>query len=186
MTMNKMITNKGKQNMKLDFTKILSLCVKYYEIEDRLMENISNFQDFIQYFIQDKIKFDDLINIIKLFMSNFNGMKDYIIHYFKNDKINNLFICSKIILFFKVINFQIPDDIFGKLTSQIHDLKDTKSGNELNSKYYMIINYINGDFIIKFLSHELLLTLGYEEDDLKNKDFHIKKKKKMKLILNII
>ena len=173
MTMNKMITNKGKQNMKLDFTKILSLCVKYYEIEDRLMENISNFQDFIQYFIQDKIKFDDLINIIKLFMSNFNGMKDYIIHYFKNDKINNLFICSKIILFFKVINFQIPDDIFGKLTSQIHDLKDTKSGNELNSKYYMIINYINGDFIIKFLSHELLLTLGYEEDDLKNKDFHI-------------
>ena len=173
MTMNKMITNKGKQYRKLDFTKILSLCVKYYEIEDRLMENISNFQDFIQYFIQDKIKFDDLINMIRIFMSNFNGMKNYIIHYFKNDKINNLFICSKIILFFKVINFQIPDDIFGKLTSQIHDLKDTRSGNELNSKYYMIINYTNGDFIIKFLSHELLLILGYEEDDLKNKDFHI-------------
>ena len=37
----------------------------------------------------------------------------------------------------------------------------------------MIINYINGDFLIKYLSHELLLTLGYEEDDLKNKDFHI-------------
>ena len=172
-TMNKMIKNKGKENMKVDFTKILSLCVKYYEIEDRLMENITNFQDFIQYFIQDKIKFDDLINIIRIFMSNFNGMRNYIIHYFKNDKINNLFICSKIILFFKVINFQIPDDIFGKLTSQIHDLKDTKSKNELNSKFYMIINYINGDFIIKYLSHELLLTLGYEEDDLKNKDFHI-------------
>ena len=173
MTMNKMITNKGKENMKLDFTKILSLCVKYYEIEDKLMENITNFQDFILYFIQDKIKFDDLINMIRIFMNNFNGMKNYIIHYFKNDKINNLFICSKIILFFKVINFQIPDDIFGKLTSQIHDLKDTRSGNELNSKYYMIINYINGDFIIKFLSHELLLILGYKEDDLKNKDFHI-------------
>lgn len=179
MTMSKMITTKGKENMKLDFTKILSLCVKYYEIEDRLMENISNFQDFIQYFIQDKIKFDDLINIIKTFMNNFNGMKNYIVHYFKNDKINNLFICSKIILFFKVINFQIPDDIFGKLTSQINDLKDTKSKNELNSKYYMIINYINGDFIIKYLSHELLLTLGYEEDDLKNKDFHILMPQKM-------
>ena len=37
----------------------------------------------------------------------------------------------------------------------------------------MIINYINGDFIIKYLSHELLLTLGYEDDELKNKDFHI-------------
>ena len=48
MTMSKMITTKGKENMKLDFKKILSLCVKYYEIEDRLMENISNFQDFIQ------------------------------------------------------------------------------------------------------------------------------------------
>ena len=173
MTMNKMITNKGKENMKLDFTKILSLCVKYYEIEDRLMENILNFQEFIQYFIQDKIKFNDLINIIRKFMQNFKGMRDYIVHYFKNDKINNLFICAKIILFFKVINFQIPDAIFGKLTSQIHDLKDTKSGNELSSKYYMIINYINGDFLIKYLSHELLLTLGYEEDDLKNKDFHI-------------
>ena len=171
MTMNKMITK--KENMKLDFTKILSLCVKYYEIEDRLMENISNFQDFIQYFIQDKIKFDDLINIIRTFMTNFNGLRNYIVHYFKNDKINNLFICAKIILFYKVINFQIPDDIFGKLTSQITDLKDTKSKNEINSKFYMIINYINGDFIIKFLSHELLITLGYEEDDLKNKDFHI-------------
>ena len=173
MTMNKMITTKGKENMKLDFTKMLSLCVKYYEIEERLMENITNFQDFIQYFIQDKIKFDDLINNIKTFMNNFNGMRNYIVHYFKNDKINNLFICSKIILFFKVINFQIPDEIFGKLTSQINDLKDTKSRNEINSKFYMIINYINGDFIIKYLSHELLLTLGYKEDDLKNKDFHI-------------
>ena len=173
MTMTKMTSNKGKENMKLNFTKVLSLCVKYYEIEDRLMESVNNFQNFIQYFIQDKIKFDDLINIIKILMNNFNGMKDYIVHYFKNDKINNLFICSKIILFFKVINFQIPDEIFGKLTSQINDLKDTKSRNEINSKFYMIINYINGDFIIKYLSHELLLTLGYEEDDLKNKDFHI-------------
>ena len=173
MEMNKMMKKEEKGNMKLDFTKMLSLCVKYYEIEERLMENIGNFQDFIQYFIQDKIKFNDLINIMKIFINNFKGIRNYIIHYFKNDKINNLFICSKIILFFKVINFQIPDDIFGKLTSQIHNLKNTKTGNEINSKYYMIINYINGDFIIKYLSHELLLTLGYEEDELKNKDFHI-------------
>ena len=118
MEMNKMMKKEEKGNMKLDFTKMLSLCVKYYEIEERLMENIGNFQDFIQYFIQDKIKFNDLINIMKIFINNFKGIRNYIIHYFKNDKINNLFICSKIILFFKVINFQIPDDIFGKLTSQ--------------------------------------------------------------------
>ena len=106
-------------------------------------------------------------------MKNFKGMTNYIVHYFKNDKINNLFICSKIILFFKVVNFQIPDEIYNKLTSQIHDLKDARSGNELDSNYYMILNYINGEFIIKYLSHELLIILEYDEKDLKNKDFHV-------------
>ena len=177
MTINKMNKKEGQSNgqnnMKLDFTKILSLCVKYYEIEDRLMKIVINFEEFIQYFIQEKIIFNNLIDIIKIFMKNFKGMINYIVHYFKNDKINNLFICSKIILLFKVINFQIPDEIYNKLTSQIHDLKDARSGNELDSNYYMILNYINGEFIIKYLSHELLIVLEYNEKDLKNKDFHI-------------
>ena len=177
MAMNKMNKKEGQgnghNNLRLDFTKMLSLCVKYYEIEDRLMKIAINFEEFIQYFIQEKIIFNNLIEIIKSFMNNFKGMSSYIIHYFKNDKINNLFICSKIILLFKVINFQIPDEIYNKLTSQIHDLKDTRSGNDLDSNYYMILNYINGDFIIKYLSHELLLVLEYNENDLKNKDFHI-------------
>ena len=177
MTMNKMNKKEGQgngqNNMRLDFTKMLSLCVKYYEIEDRLMKTAINFEEFIQYFIQEKIIFNDLIEIIKKFMKNFKGMTNYIVHYFKNDKINNLFICSKIILLFKVINFQIPDEIYNKLTSQIHDLKEARSGNELDSNYYMILNYINGEFLIKYLSHELLLVLEYNEKDLKNKDFHI-------------
>ena len=176
MAMNKMNKKEGKgsqNNIRLDFTKMLSLCVKYYEIEDRLMKTAVNFEEFIQYFIQEKIIFNDLINIIETFMKNFKGMTNYIVHYFKNDKINNLFICSKIILLFKVINFQIPDEIYNKLTSQIHDLKDARSGNELDSNYYMILNYINGEFIIKYLSHELLILLEYNENDLKNKDFHI-------------
>ena len=177
MAMNKMnrkdVQGNGQNNMRLDFTKMLSLCVKYYEIEDRLMKAAINFEEFIQYFIQEKIIFNDLIDIIKKFMKNFKGMTNYIVHYFKNDKINNLFICSKIILLFKVINFQIPDEIYNKLTSQIHDLKDARSGNELDSNYYMILNYINGEFLIKYLSHELLIYLGYNEKDLKNKDFHI-------------
>ena len=177
MAMNKMNKKEGQNpqggNMRLDFTKMLSLCVKYYEIEDRLMKTAINFEEFIQYFIQEKIIFNDLIDIIKLFMKNFKGMTNYIVHYFKNDKINNLFICSKIILFFKVVNFQIPDEIYNKLTSQIHDLKDARSGNELDSNYYMILNYINGEFIIKYLSHELLIILEYDEKDLKNKDFHV-------------
>jgi len=177
MTMSKMNkkegTGNGQNNIRLDFTKILSLCVKYYEIEDRLMKAAINFEEFIQYFIQENIIFNNLIDIIKTFMNNFKGMSNYIVHYFKNDKINNLFICSKIILLFKVINFQIPDEIYNKLTSQIHDLKDSRSGNELDSNYYMILNYLNGEFIIKYLSHELLLVLQYNEKDLKNKDFHI-------------
>ena len=99
MAMNKMNKKEGQNpqggNMRLDFTKMLSLCVKYYEIEDRLMKTAINFEEFIQYFIQEKIIFNDLIDIIKLFMKNFKGMTNYIVHYFKNDKINNLFICSK-------------------------------------------------------------------------------------------
>ena len=177
MTMNKMNKKESKggsqSNMRLDFTKMLSLCVKYYEIEDRLMKTAVDFEEFIQYFILEKLIFNDLIDIIETFMKNYKGMTNYIVHYFKNDKINNLFICSKIILFYKVVNFQIPDEIYNKLTSQIHDLKDARSGNELDSNYYMILNYINGEFIIKYLSHELLIVLEYNEKDLKNKDFHV-------------
>ena len=33
----------------------------------------------------------------------------------------------------------------------------------------MIINYLNGEFVIKFISHELLIVLEYSEEELKDK-----------------
>ena len=37
----------------------------------------------------------------------------------------------------------------------------------------MIINYINGEFVIKFISHELLIVLEYSEEEVRDKDFHM-------------
>ena len=158
----------------LDFRTILNLCVKYYEIEDKLMSSTNNFEEFIIYFTQNNdISFNELLGIIKKFKNNYKSVTQYISHYFKNDKINNLFVCTKIILFFKILNFDIPETLHNKLIIQVHDTDENNKHSNLDSNYYIIINYINDEFIIKFISHELLIVLEYSEDELKNQDFHI-------------
>ena len=158
----------------LDFRTVLSLCVKYYEIEDKLIQTAINYNDFILYFTRDKIFFNELLKIMRKFKSNYKGVTRYISHYFKNDKINNLFVCTKLILFFKILHFDIPETLHNKLIIQIHDTDDNnKTHSYIDSNYYMIINYLNGDFVIKFISHELLIVLEYSEEELKEKDFHI-------------
>ena len=37
----------------------------------------------------------------------------------------------------------------------------------------MILNYVHGEFVIKFISHELLIVLEYSEDELRDQDFHV-------------
>jgi hypothetical protein len=44
----------------------------------------------------------------------------------------------------------------------------------------MILNYINGEFVIKFISHELLIVLEYSEDELRDQDFHVLFPEKMR------
>ena len=159
----------------LDFRTVLSLCVKYYEIEDKLIQTVINYNDFILYFTTtQQIYFNQLLKIMRQFKSEYKGVTRYISHYFKNDKINNLFVCTKLILFFKILHFDIPETLHNKLIIQIHDTDDSnKAHSYIDSNYYMIINYLNGEFVIKFISHELLIVLEYSEEELKDKDFHI-------------
>ena len=159
----------------LDFRTVLSLCVKYYEIEDKLIQTAIDYNDFILYFTtREQIFFNQLLKIIRKFKSDYKGVTRYISHYFKNDKINNLFVCTKLILFFKILHFDIPETLHNKLIIQIHDTDDSnKAHSYIDSNYYMIINYLNGEFVIKFISHELLIVLEYSEEELKDKDFHI-------------
>jgi len=159
----------------LDFRTVLSLCVKYYEIEDKLIQTVINYNDFILYFTtSEQIFFNKLLKIMRKFKSEYKGVTRYISHYFKNDKINNLFVCTKLILFFKILHFDIPETLHNKLIIQIHDTDDSnKAHSYIDSNYYMIINYLNGEFVIKFISHELLIVLEYSEEELKDKDFHI-------------
>ena len=76
----------------LDFRTVLSLCVKYYEIEKKLIRTAEDYEGFIKYFSTDKIVFDKLLVLIKKFKSDYKNVTRYISHYFKNDKINNLFV----------------------------------------------------------------------------------------------
>ena len=158
----------------LDTRYILSLCVKYSEIEEKLNKTVEHFKDFMVYFLKAKIYFVHLLNLINEIKKDYKSISNYINYYFKNDKINNLFICTKIILLFKVLHFDIPETLHNKLIIQIHDNDDkSKITEDIDFNYYLIINYIKGDFSIKFVSHELLLVLEYAEDDIKNKDFHV-------------
>ena len=62
----------------LDFRTILNLCVKYYEIEDKLMSSTSNFEEFIIYFTQNNdISFNELLKIIKKFKNNYKSVTQY-------------------------------------------------------------------------------------------------------------
>lgn len=158
----------------LDFRVVLSLCVKYYEIEERLIRTAKDYEDFIQYFTKDKIVFDKLLVLIKKFKGNYKNVTRYITHYFKNDKINNLFVCTKIILFFKILHFDIPETLHNKLIIQVHDTEENnKAHSYIDNNYYMILNYVHGEFVIKFISHELLIVLEYSEDELRDQDFHV-------------
>ena len=176
MSQNRSIKKEQSGNgIHLDFRTVLSLCVKYYEIEDKLIQSAIDYNDFILYFTtKEQIFFNQLLKIIRKFKSDYKGVTNYISHYFKNDKINNLFVCTKLILFFKILHFDIPETLHNKLIIQIHDSDDSnKAHSYIDSNYYMIINYLNGEFVIKFISHELLIVLEYSEEELKNKDFHI-------------
>ena len=158
----------------LDFRTVLSLCVKYYEIEERLIKTAKDYEDFIMYFNKEKIVFDKLLVLIKKFKGDYKNVTRYITHYFKNDKINNLFVCTKIILFFKILHFDIPETLHNKLIIQVHDTEESnKVHSYIDSNYYMILNYIHGEFVIKFISHELLIVLEYSEDELRDQDFHV-------------
>ena len=109
------------------------------------------------YFLKAKIYFVHLLNLINEIKKDYKSISNYINYYFKNDKINNLFICTKIILLFKVLHFDIPETLHNKLIIQIHDNDDkSKITEDIDFNYYLIINYIKGDFSIKFVSHELL------------------------------
>lgn len=165
----------------LDFRTVLSLCVKYYEIEKKLIRTAEDYEGFIKYFSTDKIVFDKLLVLIKKFKSDYKNVTRYISHYFKNDKINNLFVCTKIILFFKILHFDIPETLHNKLIIQVHDTEENnKVHSYIDSNYYMILNYINGEFVIKFISHELLIVLEYSEDELRDQDFHVLFPEKMR------
>ena len=160
--------------MHIDSRVVLSLCVKYYEIEERLLRTIENYRTLIAYFRANNLIFDTLLGFIKKFKHEYKNITNYISHFFKNDKINNLFVCTKIILFFKVIHFDIPESLHNRLIIQVHDNEDKdKSHSYIDSNYYMIINYINGEFVIKFISHELLIVLEYSEEEVRDKDFHM-------------
>ena len=188
MSQTRSVRKEHSNNIHLDFRTVLSLCVKYYEIEDKLIQTAINFNDFILYFTRDKIVFNQLLKIMRTFKSNYKGITGYISHYFKNDKINNLFVCTKLILFFKILHFDIPETLHNKLIIQIHDNdENNKAHSYIDSNYYMIINYLNGEFVIKFISHELLIVLEYSEEELKDKDFHILMPEKLrKLHKNMI
>jgi hypothetical protein len=155
----------------MDFRKMLSMCVKFYEIEDKLLNNITDYLQFITYFEKDKIVFDSLLEKVKIFKTNYKNMTEYIRYFFKNEKVNNLFICSKIILFYKILQFSIPQSLHNKLLVNAQEDEGTKSYTETN--YYIIASYIKGDFKIKFISHELLIILEYGEEELRGEDFHI-------------
>lgn len=173
--MNRQVKKEHSSNVQyIDSRNVMSLCVKYYEIEDKLTKTMFQYKSLIGYFGTDNIVFDTLLGFIRKFKKEYKNITNYITHFFKNDKINNLFICTKIILFFKVIHFDIPESLHNRLIIQVHDNDEKdKIHSYIDSNYYMIINYERGEFIIKFISHELLIVLEYSESEVKDKDFHM-------------
>ena len=53
--------------MHIDSRVVLSLCVKYYEIEERLLRTIENYRTLIAYFRANNLIFDTLLGFIKKF-----------------------------------------------------------------------------------------------------------------------
>ena len=179
------VSNKtGKQKSSgtsyFDSRNILSICLKYSEIEEKVVQTIVDFQKFMIYFVNAKIKFTQFLRLLKTLKKDYENITRYINYYFKNDKINNLFVCTKIILLFKVLHFDIPETLHNKLIIRIHENEVNKNITEMDTHYYLIVNYIQGIFAVKFISHELLLVLEYCEEDIKDKDFQILLPEKMR------
>jgi hypothetical protein len=171
-----------KKEVTIDFRSILATCLRFYDIEEKLLDAVKIYLDFIVYFERISIDFNKFFNKIKNFKAAYKQLTQYIRFFFKNDKINNLFICSKIILFFKILQFEIPEGLHNKLIVQTHEVDDQNAREYIDSNYFIISSYVEGDFKIKFISHELLVMLEYAEEDLKDKDFHILFPEKMREI----
>lgn len=165
---------KENSSLNLDFRQVLGNCTKFYDIERKILQTIQKFSSFIAYFEQETVYFDMLLKTVKKFRSSYKSLTDYIRYFFKNDKINNLYVTSKIILFFKILQFDIPDSLHNKLVIQNYEIDEAQNSSKyVDTNYFLIANYVNGDFIINFVSHELLILLEYSESDLKNQDFNI-------------
>jgi hypothetical protein len=162
-----------KKEVSIDFRSILSLCLKFYDVEERLLDTVKTYLEFIDYSVRSSLDFNAFFRRIKRFKMSYKHLTQYVRYFFKNDKINNLFVCSKIILFFKILQFEIPEGLHNKLIIQTHEIDDQGSKEYTDTNYYIISSYVEGDFKIKFISHELLVMLEYAEEDLKDKDFHM-------------
>jgi len=172
---------KDNSNINLDFRNILGNCTKLYDIEKKIIRTLKDFSNFIAYFERETVYFDTLLKNVRKFRNSYKGLTNYIRYFFKNDKINNLYVTSKIILFFKILQFDIPDSLHNKLVVQTYETDESQnSGRYVDTNYFLIANYINGDFIMNFISHELLILLEYSEKDLKNQDFNMLIPEKMR------
>ncbi len=180
--LNELKSNKKENiNLNLDFRSVLGICIKFFDIEKNIIQTIKDFSNFISYFERETVYFDILLKNVKKFRNSYKGLTNYIRYFFKNDKINNLYISSKIFLFFKILQFDIPYSLHNKLVVQNYEADDPHNASRyVDTNYFIIANYINGDFIMKFISHELLILLEYSENDLRNQDFNILIPEKMR------
>lgn len=179
-------------NFNLDFRTVLGNCTKFFDIERKLIRSIQVFSDFISYFEREIVHFDLLLKNVKKFRNSYKSLTEYIRYFFKTDKVNNLYVTSKIILYFKILQFDIPDSLHNKLVIQNYENNEVQSSSRyVDSNYYLIATYKNGDFIMNFVSHELFILLEYSQNDLNDQDFHILMPEKMReahkeLIINQI
>jgi len=168
--------------MNVEYRSVLSLYTKFYEIEKKLIEVVNNYKDFILYIERKDIVLNSLLKLVGKFKSSYKNMTEFVRCFFKNEKINNLFISSKIILLFKILQFEIPENLHNKLIVQINENEDvSRPKSYVDSNYYIISNFKEGQFIIKFISHELLILLEYTEEELRDQDFNILLPEKLRI-----
>jgi len=140
-----------------------------YEIEEEILDSAHRYGSILNCFLKKELDINDFNKHLSEFREKHKFLSRRIKQISKYGMMKGIFLNTKIKLYYKLLNFEPP-----KLkNSYISSLNPLNNISDISDEQVLIIKYVDQSFVIKNISHELIIMLEYTEDELINKDLHI-------------